>query len=164
MNDVHFHLIVNHFPIIFPIVGTLILALGLFLHSDVTKRIAYLLYVLGGIASIAAMSTGEGAEDIVEKLVADSDSYIERHEEASEVFAILSYLLGFLSLVGIWVSFRIKSLDKSISIFVIAFALVTLFFAQKAGTSGGEIRHTEIRKESAFNAKYPKSPEKSYDD
>lgn len=112
-----------------------------------------LLSILGAIAaktggssiSILAMTSGEEAEEVVEKLAGVSETYIESHEEAAETFALLSYILGGISLFGLWASFTKKSFANIVSIVTIIFALITLFFAQRTGTTGGEIRHSEIR-------------------
>lgn len=145
MNAAHFHLLVNHFPVILPIVGTMVLLIGLLIKSEAVKRTGFLIFILGSISSIVAMTSGEGAEEVVENLAGVTENYIEAHEEAAELFAIFSYILGGISLLGFWASFTKKSFTNTISIITIIFAGVTLFFGQKAGTTGGEIRHTEIR-------------------
>ena len=68
MNNAHLHLVVNHLPIIFPVVGVIILLIGIFTKSDVSKRNAYIVFILGAVASVAAMATGEGAEDAIENI------------------------------------------------------------------------------------------------
>ncbi len=145
MNEAHFHLVVNHLPIIFPIVGVIIMIIGLISKSEAVKRTAYLIFSIGALAAIAAMATGEGAEEVVEKISGVSESYIKNHEEAAETFAVLSYILGGISLFGLWTSFKQKSFSTIVSIGTLIFAVVVLFFAQQTGTTGGEIRHTEIR-------------------
>lgn len=145
MNDAHFHLIVNHFPIIFTIVGVIVLLVGFIAKSEAVKRTGYLIFILASISSIVAITSGEGAEEVVENLTGVSENFIERHEESAEIFSILSYILGGMSLLGIWASFTKKHFANTISIVTFIFAIVTLFFAQETGTTGGEIRHTEIR-------------------
>lgn len=145
MNNTHLHLVVNHLPIIFPVVGLIILIIGIFTKTEISKRNAYITFIIGAIASIAAMATGEGAEHGVENLPGVAESLIETHEEAAELFAGLSYILGGLSTVALFASFRSYTFSKIMPFIVGLFALATLFFAQKAGTTGGEIRHTEIR-------------------
>lgn len=158
MNSAHLHLLVNHFPIILPIIGTMIMVIGLIARSADVKRIAYLLFVLGAFGAIAAMTTGEGAEDIVEGLGGDAERYIERHEESAETFAIISYILGGLSLLGLWASFTKKSFSRILAGVTVAVGFASLYFAQQAGTSGGEIRHTEIRKETTQTVPAPSAP------
>lgn len=152
MNDAHLHLVVNHFPIIFPIVGVILVVIGLIVKSEPVKRTGYLIFILGSLFSIIAMTTGEGAEEVVEKIAGISESFIEEHEESAETFSILSYILGGISLLGLWASFTKKSFANSIAVFTLVFAIVTLYFAQITGTTGGEIRHTEIREAAFENA------------
>ncbi len=149
MNNTHLHLVVNHLPIIFPVAGIILLLIGIFTKTEVSKRNSYFIFILGAIASIAAMATGEGAEHGVENLPGVTDSLIETHEEAAEVFAALSYVLGGISTVALFASFRNYIFSKIMPFVVGLFALATLFFAQKAGRTGGEIRHTEIRSKTA---------------
>ena len=150
MNDAHFHLVVNHLPIIFPLVGAIVLATGLISKSDGAKRSAFMIFILGAVAAIFAMNSGEGAEEIVENISGISENFIKTHEEAAETFALLSYVLGGLSVLSLWASFTKKSFSNIVSIATLLFALVVLFFAKETGTTGGEIRHTEIRTD--FNA------------
>ena len=145
MNNTHLHLVVNHLPIIFPLVGTVLLVIGIFTKTEVSKRNAYFTFILGALASIAAMATGEGAEEGVENLPGVAESLIKTHEEAAELFAGLSYFLGGVSMVALLASFKNYAFSRAMPFIVGVFALATLFFAQKAGTTGGEIRHTEIR-------------------
>lgn len=145
MNEAHFHLAVNHLPIIFTIVGIIVLVTGLISKSEAVKRTAYLIFTIGALTSIAAMTSGEGAEDIVEKIDGVKESFIETHEEAAELFSTLTYILGGLSLLGLLASFKKKTFSKTISIVTLLFAFVVLFFGIETGTTGGEIRHTEIR-------------------
>ena len=145
MDELHLHLVVNHMPIIFPIVGIIILLIGIFTKSEVTKRNAYIIFILGAITSIAAMGTGEGAEDSATKIAGLSENLIKKHEEVSEIFATLTYVLGAISLIALIASLKNSVISKYAPFVVGIFAVVALFFAQKAGTTGGEIRHTEIR-------------------
>lgn len=145
MNDVHFHLVVNHLPIILPLAGIIVLLVGLLAQSEAVKRTAYLLFVIGAISSGVAMASGEGAEEVVEKIGGIAENYIHRHEEAAQIFSILTYILGGLSLASLWVSWKQKPFASVASVVTLVFACVVLFFAKQAGTTGGEIRHTEIR-------------------
>ena len=145
MNNAHLHLVVNHLPIIFPIVGIIILLVSFYTKNEVVKRTSFFVFVLGALASVVAMATGEGAEEAVEHLPGVTENLIHKHEEAAEVFAALSYVLGAISLAGIYTSWKNLSFSKIISFVVAGLAIITLFFAQQAGNTGGQIRHSEIR-------------------
>ncbi len=145
MNEAHLHLVLNHFPIIVPIVGLLILIVGFFTDSETVKRTAFGVFVLGAILTFPAMYTGEGAEEIAEKLPGVTDQLIHKHEEQAETFAILNDILGLVALVGFWASWKQKQFDNWIAIVVLVLGLAGLYLGKVTGTSGGEIRHTEIR-------------------
>ncbi|SEW06278.1 hypothetical protein [Kaistella antarctica] len=145
MDELHLHLVVNHLPIIFPIVGLMILLIGIFTKSEVTKRNAYIIFIVGAITSIAAMVTGENAENSATKIAGLSESLIEKHADISEIFAILTYFLGGISLAALILSFKNSVISKYAPFVVGILAIVCLFFGQKVGTTGGEIKHTEIR-------------------
>lgn len=164
MNGAHWHLVVNHLPIIFPIVGVVVMITGIISKSEAVKRTAFMIFVFGALATIAAMNTGEGAEEVVEKINGVTENYIESHEETAETFAILSYILGGISLLGLWASFKQKTFSLLISIGALIFAFVVLFFAKQTGTTGGEIRHTEIRNGNSIPATENNNAEKDEDD
>ncbi|MCA6361553.1 MAG: hypothetical protein IM638_00815 [Bacteroidetes bacterium] len=164
MNGAHWHLVVNHFPIIFPIVGVIVMITGLISKSEAVNRTAFMIFILGALTAIAAMNTGEGAEEVVENINGVTENFIETHEETAETFAILSYILGGISLLGLWTSFKQKSFSSIISIATLIFAFVVLFFAKQTGTTGGEIRHTEIRSSNSVPATDNNNAEKDEDD
>lgn len=145
MTQPHFHLLINHLPIFFPVAGLLILITGIFLKNETIKRTAYGLFAIGAIGAFVASSSGEGAEEAIEHIQGVSRKLIHKHEESSEIFSLLSYLFGAISLVAIWVSFKQKSIANVLSILIFVFGLVVLFFAKETGTTGGEIMHSEIR-------------------
>lgn len=145
MNDAHLHLVFNHFPIIVPIVGLIILIVGFFIDSDVVKRTALGVFIFGALLTFPAMYTGEGAEEIAEKLPDVTDAIIHEHEEKAETLAIINYILGLVSLVGFWAYWKQKSYANYITILVLILGLAGIYFGKMTGTSGGEIRHTEIR-------------------
>lgn len=145
MNGAHWHLVVNHLPIIFPVVGIIVLVTGLISRSEAVKRTACMIFIIGALTSIAAVTSGEGAEEVVEKISDVTENSIQNHEETAEIFAILTYILGGISLLGLWASFKQKTFSNILAIGTLVFAIAVLFFAKQTGTSGGEIRHTEIR-------------------
>lgn len=145
MNAAHLHLVLNHFPIILPIIGFLLMLAGFIFKSEVLKKAAFGLFILGALFTLPAFGTGEDAEEVIENLPGIEESYIETHEEAAETFAFLSYGLGILSLIGFWANWKEKSFVNILTLFVLLFAVVVLFFGIQVGTTGGEIRHPEIR-------------------
>ena len=145
MNDAHLHLLVNHFPIIGIIFGLVILISGLILKNNSVKNTAYILFIICAIFSFVAMNTGEGAEEIVEDMPTIGNQIIHEHEELAEKFSILSYILAVFSIIGFYFERKNHSKSKLFSFLILIIAIITVILSKSVGTSGGEIRHTEIR-------------------
>ena len=145
MNDAHLHLVVNHFPIIGTILGLGILITGIILKNNTVKSTAYVLFIVAAIFAAFTMSTGEGAEELVEDMPSIGKQIIHEHEEMAEKLAIILYVLGAVSLAGLFLNYKKHSKAQLISYIALIIAIAGVFFAQQTGTTGGEIRHTEIR-------------------
>jgi uncharacterized membrane protein len=145
MNSAHYHLILNHFPIIAAIVGLVVLIAGFAVRSEVVKRTAFFIFIIAAISAIMAVATGDEAKDAIEHMPGISKQLINDHEKSAETFSVFVYLLGAASLVALWANWKMKSYSKLLSWVIIGFCVVVLFFAKQTGTSGGVIHHTEIR-------------------
>ncbi len=145
MNDAHLHLLVNHFPIIGTLFGLGILISGMLLKNNSVKNTAYILFIVAAVFSAFSMGTGEGAEELVEDLPSIGKQIIHEHEEIAEKFAIIMYATGLFGLLSLYTSIKNHKLAKTISYVTLALAIFAAVFAKSVGTTGGEIRHTEIR-------------------
>ena len=145
MNDAQLHMVVNHFPIIGTIFGLGILITGIVMKNTVVKNVAYVLFVIAAIFGAVSMSTGEGAEEIAENLPSVTDQIIHEHEEMAEKLALVLYVLGGISLLGLFMNFKNHAKANLISYLAFVIALVGVFLGKQTGTTGGEVRHTEIR-------------------
>jgi uncharacterized membrane protein len=151
MNDAHLHLVVNHFPIIGTILGLGILITGIILKNNTVKNTAYVLFIISAIFAALSMGTGEGAEEMVEDIPSVGKQIIHEHEEMAEKLAIVLYVLGVISLVGLYLNFKKHAKAKLVSYLALTIACVGVFLAQQTGTTGGEVRHTEIRANAVQN-------------
>lgn len=150
MNEAHFHLAVNHFPIVGVVIGLLVLITGLLVKKLPIKVTALGIFIFSAITSVAAFYSGEGAEEIVENLSGISETMIHTHEEYAELFFTAILVLGFSSAVILLLQ-RYKSKYASYGfIWVLVLAVGSTILAAYVGTSGGEIRHTEIRTENGI--------------
>lgn len=145
MNDAHLHMVVNHFPIIGTLFGLGILITGIVMKNNIIKNIAYVLFCISAIFGFASMFTGEGAEEIAENLPSVTDQIIHEHEEMAEKLALVLYVLGGISLLGLYFNFKNHAKASLVSYFAFVVALVAVFLGKQTGTTGGEVRHTEIR-------------------
>nr|WP_315154164.1 DUF2231 domain-containing protein [uncultured Flavobacterium sp.] len=145
MNEAHLHLVVNHFPIIGTILGLGILVVGLLLKDNSVKNTAFFLFIVAAIFAAVSMATGEGAEELVEDMPTIGHNIIHEHEEMAEKLAIALYVLALTSILGLYLNYKKSVKSVLVTYVAVAIAIVAVFLGQQTGTTGGEIRHTEIR-------------------
>ncbi|MEQ8237995.1 MAG: hypothetical protein RIA69_02225 [Cyclobacteriaceae bacterium] len=145
MNNAHFHLVVNHLPMVGVLIGLLVLITGFLLKKTEVKQTALGIFIFSGIASIFAFYTGEGAEEVVENMTGISETLIHTHEEYAESFFTITLILAGLSLIGLLAKFIHFKYTHYLMLLILIVAISDIIIAKYVGTSGGEIRHTEIR-------------------
>lgn len=150
MNQAHLHMILNHFPIIGLIFGIGVLFYGIIKKHNILVNTAYVIFIICMILTKATMMTGEGAEEVAEGLGISHD-LIHTHEEFAETYMKALYVLGIVSILGLVANIKKHSKALIISFIVMILAIVSAVLSKSVGTSGGEIRHTEIR-ENANNS------------
>lgn len=145
MNDAHFHMVVNHVPIVGILFGIGILVTGMILRNMSLKNTAFVLFVVSAIFAAMSMYSSEGAEELVEDMPNIGHQIIHEHEEIAEKFAIIIYATGFFGLLSLFASYKKHRFATIFSYTTLALALVAGLLTKSVGTTGGEIRHTEIR-------------------
>ena len=151
MNQAHLHMVFNHFPIIGLFFGIGILAYGIIKKQTILVNTAYVIFIVCMIMAKATMMTGEGAEEIVEEL-GISHEIIHEHEEIAETFMKVLYVLGILSILGLVANVKKHAKASIVSYVVLVLAISSAVLSKSVGTSGGEIRHTEIRENTVNTA------------
>jgi len=152
MDATHLHLILTHFPIVGTIIGIGILAFGIFAKKNDIIKVGLITFVLMAILTIPVYLTGEEAEETVEHISGISEQLIENHEELAEKAIWLMGLLGAVALVNFFVVFQNIPFAKTISIITLVVSLITFGVFTKVGSTGGDIRHSEIRTSTVNNS------------
>lgn len=146
MDVLHFHLLVNHFPIIGAYIGTLVLIVGMFLRlRDGIRQTGLAILVFSALMSIPAYFTGEESEHMAEEIPGVTEAFIEPHEDQAKLFMIGMIATGVLAAAALIAPKFTGKPMQLLGIVVAGLALVSCFLAAQAGNSGGQIRHTEIR-------------------
>ena len=131
-----------------PFAGILVVLLGVYLKSELLKRVGYFLFVLAALGAFLSMNTGEGAEEAIEDLYPKTTHHwIHEHEEKAELFALLMYGLGLLSLLAMWASWAKNKFQKYLLWAIGAFLVAVLYLGYETGKSGGQVIHKEFRTE-----------------
>ena len=112
---------------------------------DEIKKVALVTFVLMAILTIPVFLTGEEAEETVEHIAGISEQLIENHEELAEKAIWLMGLLGILSVINFFAIIKKLSFAKMITLITLIVSLGTFGLFAIVGSTGGEIRHSEIR-------------------
>jgi uncharacterized membrane protein len=145
VNLAHWHLLLNHFPII----GTII-ALALFLASFVgenndLRRASFIIFTGIGFLSIGTFLTGFGAQAMITGKPGVSDALIQRHEGSAMLTIWFIEITGALSAVGLWQYHRLKRPAHWTVTAILFASLLTAGLVARTGNTGGEITHPWVR-------------------
>ncbi len=149
MNPAHWHLILNHLPVIGTLFLVFLLIAGFLQHSGQVQKLSLIFAVIVALTAVAAYLTGDPAEHVVEYLPGVTRSAIHAHSHFADIALTISIGVGVLALLGL-IAFRRR--EKPPAAFMVAVLVVALISAgTMAWTAelGGKIRHTEIRDEGA---------------
>jgi hypothetical protein len=146
MSAAHIHLLLNHIPILGSIFGLLVLCYGMLRKSDEIKKTSLGVFVLTALVTIAVYLTGDGAADIVRSLPGVSTAIIQQHDKAATITMVAIEILGAISLLSLFLSWRARRGLKSwMTLGVLILAMISSGLGAWTGSIGGQIRHTEVR-------------------
>jgi len=145
MNAAHFHLMINHFPVIGLVIGAAVLGAAMLRRSEELARVGAILLVFVALVTIPVYLTGEPAEEIVEHLPGASEQLLHSHEDVAVYAMILIELIGAAALVGL-VAYRNKSaLPQWFVPGLFVLSLVAVALVGWTSYVGGQIMHPEAR-------------------
>ncbi len=148
MNSTHAHLLLNHFPVIGTLIGTMILLYGLLIKNINIQKVSLATIVVMTLIAIPVFLTGEPAEEAVENLPGVVESIIESHEEAAEVAFWVMMLTGVFALITLGLQIVNNPFSKTFVLIALISGIVSFGLMGRTAYLGGQIRHTEIRSNS----------------
>ena len=151
MNASQIHLALNHVPLFFSIIGGLVLIYGFIRKNESIKILSLYFMIVAALFTIPVYLTGEGTEELVEKLPGVSEGMIEEHEEMAKTGLIIIIITGIAALSALVLKKK-TTLLKPVLMLCAIFSFASFgVFAQTAHL-GGQIRHTEIKNNSVISA------------
>jgi formate hydrogenlyase subunit 3/multisubunit Na+/H+ antiporter MnhD subunit len=146
MSAAHIHLLLNHIPILGSIFGLLVLCYGMLRKSDEIKKTSLGVFVITALVTIVVYLTGDGAAEIVSNLPGVSTAIIQQHDKAATITMVAIEILGAVSLLSLFLSWRSRRELKSwMALCVLILAMISSGLGAWTGSIGGQIRHTEVR-------------------
>ena len=149
MNAAHWHLVLNHIPLIGIGFVALLMVIAFLRKSSELVSVSMVLAVVVALFAIPAYLTGEPAEEVVENTPGISENLIEEHEEAAEKAFILVEAVGGLALIGLIARRFSRNLGNTLAVATLAGLLAGGGLVAYTANLGGKIHHQEIRDGSA---------------
>lgn len=144
MNAAHYHLLINHIPILLVIFGLAVLIWGMASRDRSIKKVAMAGFLLAGLFVLIAFETGESAEDIAEEIPGVTHDAIEAHEEAADITWWMTLLMGIGGAAGLVLMATNSKRESKYLWILLLFGLLTAASLAYTAWEGGKIRHSEI--------------------
>jgi uncharacterized membrane protein len=147
MNPAHIHLLLNHVPLFGALAVTILCLVALVRRQQGLARGGLVVALLTAIVALIVYLTGEPAEELIENLPGVSEAILETHEEIALVATIVMGAYGALALVSLF-AFR-HGVTMRFTRILLVVSLLPLAVLAYTAYLGGQIRHSEIRPETA---------------
>lgn len=143
MNAVQIHLMMNHVPLVAPVVAGLLLLIGFAVKSQPVMRTGLLTLIAAALFALPVYFTGEPVEEVAEKLPGVTKSAIGTHESSAKATVVLLGVLGAGS-IAVLFAYRRRALPLGVGGAMLALCLVAAGQVAWTAHLGGQIRHTEL--------------------
>lgn len=145
MNWAYIHVIINHFPIVGVIIGTLLLIAGMVFKNEGIKISGLGTLVFAAIMAVIVDLTGDPAKEAVNGLPDFVQSLISRHEDIASVALFLLIPAGLLAALTLYSIYKKEKSVRFLLIITLVLSLISCAAMGYVGHTGGQIRHTEFR-------------------
>lgn len=143
MNPAHFHILIVHLPLVGVVIGLLVLATGMALRSATVKKTGLYLILIPASLAIPAYLSGEGAEEIAERVEGVSHHTTHEHAEWAFRFVWMAGFMVVLCMAALWSAERRKHILVKLYWLALAGGIASAAVGTYAGYLGGKIRHPE---------------------
>jgi uncharacterized membrane protein len=151
MNAAHWHLTLNHIPVVGSGFALALLGWAILRGSEELKRVGLVAVVLVAVLTVPAYFTGSpafvAAMEVLEATPADEDPLVEKHESAAGIAFTSAALAGVSALAVLIWGRGGKPLPGRVVLAVFALSAATVLLMARTANLGGAIRHPEIGSE-----------------
>ncbi len=144
MNQTHIHLVLNHFPIVGSLIGTLLLLWGLISRNFQLQKTASVILLVMSVLAIPVFLTGEAAEHTVENIAGISNAAVEAHEDSAKISIWFMVASGFAALMALVMYWRKNLVFKTLFAATFFISIASFGAIAWTGYTGGQVRHTEL--------------------
>jgi nicotinamide riboside transporter PnuC len=146
MNAPHWHLAINHLPVMGVFLVMLLLGYALVSGRGELYGVCLGTLMLLALATVPVFFTGRSADSALMDFTSEyDDKLIHVHEAAAKIAFIGIGVLGVIALVALWFGRRLPHVSRGVASCVFVLVVVETVLMARAANLGGNIRHPEIR-------------------
>jgi len=145
MNAPHWHLAINHLPVVGVFLVMLLLGYALIRGRGELYGVSLGALILLALATVPVFFTGRSADEVLMELPDVDDKLIHLHEAAATVAFIGIGVLGVVALAALWFARKLPHVSRGVAAGVFVLAVVEAALLARTANLGGQIRHPEIR-------------------
>jgi len=122
----YLHLYIQYVPLICLAIGFILFCIAYILENNSVKQIALALFVLVAISTYVFLRSGEGSPNLIKEIRGIDYKLIHEHENKAANLQGLLYLLGLVSLIGLWAQLKNKNYYKTICLIAICLSALAI--------------------------------------
>jgi hypothetical protein len=145
MNAPHWHLAINHLPVVGVFLVMLLLGYALVRGRGELYGVSLGALVLLALATVPVFFTGRSADEALMEFPDVDDKLVHLHEAAANLAFIGVGILGVVALAALWFGRKAPQISRGMAAIVFALSLLETALMGRAANLGGNIRHPEIR-------------------
>lgn len=159
MNAVHWHLLLNHLPVLATPFGLAVLFWGILRRSEEVKKLALAVFIVSAVIAWPVRNTGREAGMSAPDSSDATEGFIGLHEQAADVALIALGVLGVVSLAALIIGRGSRPLPGWLAFLVLLSSATSSALLAQTAYLGGQVRHTEIRTKASEAAAIKKAKE-----
>jgi uncharacterized membrane protein len=140
----HFHLLVNHVPIIGVFFALALLVVSYFYSGDVLRRTALVVLVVTALSAAASAYSGDAAEEAIRGFPGVHRDQIHAHENMADKAYLASAILA-VAAIGVLIRWRRTPVPGSATLVILIGTAIVSGLMAYTGLLGGQVRHSEVR-------------------
>lgn len=149
MNAAHWHLALNHIPVVGTLFVLCLFAWAVFRRSDELKRVSLGATIAVALLTIPVYMTGEpafeAAMEVLEATPEDEDPLVKAHETAAAISFSALGVAAIVAIAGLVQTRGKRPLPQKTAITLLIVLFATAALMGRTANFGGQIRHPEIR-------------------
>jgi L-lactate permease len=145
MNAPHWHLAINHLPVIGVFLVLLLLGYALVRGRGELYGVSLGALVFLALATVAVFFTGRAADEASMEMPDVDDKLIHIHEVSANLAFTGMCVLGAVALVVWWLGRKLPHISRGAAAMIFVLTLIETVLMARTANLGGNIRHPEIR-------------------